>query len=170
MGASKSALFLDRVVSAARPVFDDVVAVQRHGGGPVVTLHTIFEEEHDGDGAIFGVARALRDARDEAFILAVDLPLVASDVLRFIRDQRGVPVWNGRPQPLCAVWSVDALPRVQERIAARTYDLQPLVGQAIIPEPVLRERFPGEPLMNVNTPEELQAAERLYGERLFPSR
>jgi molybdopterin-guanine dinucleotide biosynthesis protein A len=41
--------------------------------------------------------------------------------------------------------------------------LQPLAEQAIIAESVLRARFPGEPLMNVNTPEELEAAERLYG-------
>jgi hypothetical protein len=33
----------------------------------------------------------------------------------------------------------------------------------IIPESELRQRFAGEPLMNVNTPEELGEAERLYG-------
>ena len=162
MGLSKTALFLERIVAAARPVFDEVVAVQRFGGEAAL-IRTIFEEEHEGDGAIFGVARALRDADDEAFLLAVDYPLITSDVLRFLRDERTVPEWNRRKQPLCAVWQAADLPRIEERIAARRYDLQPLAEQAIIAEAVLRARFPGEPLMNVNTPEELEAAERLYG-------
>lgn len=162
MGRGKPALFLDRIVAAATPVFDDVIAVQRFGG-EAAAIRTIFEEEHEGDGAIFGVARALRDARDEAFLLAVDYPLITAAVLRFLRDERGVPEWNGRKQPLCAVWETAALPRIEARIAERWYDLQPLAEQAIIAEAVLRARFPGEPLMNVNTPEELEAAEKLYG-------
>lgn len=162
MGRGKTGLFLERIVAAATPVFDDVIAVQRFGG-KAAPIRTIFEEEHEGDGAIFGVARALRDATDDAFLLAVDYPLITSAVLRFLRDTRGVPVWNGRKQPLCAVWETAALPRIEERIAARRYDLQPLAEQAIIAEAVLRARFPGEPLMNVNTPQELEAAEKLYG-------
>jgi molybdopterin-guanine dinucleotide biosynthesis protein A len=162
MGVSKTALFLERIVAAARPVFDEVIAVQRCGG-EVAAIRTIFEEPHEGDGAIFGVARALSDANGDAFLIAVDYPLVTSDVLRFLRDQRGVPEWNGQKQPLCAVWQPAALPRIEERIAARRYDLQPLAEQAIIAEALLRARFPGEPLMNVNTREELEAAEKLYG-------
>ncbi len=162
MGTSKTALFLDRIVAAAKPVFNDVIAVQRFGG-EVASIRTIFEEEHEGDGAIFGVARALRDADGEAFLIAVDYPLITSEVLDFLRDERAVPEWNGRKQPLCAVWEAADLSRIEQRIAARRYDLQPLAEQAIIAESVLRARFPGEPLMNVNTPEELEAAEKLYG-------
>ena len=162
MGTSKPALFLDRIVAAATPLFDEVIAVQRFGG-EAASIRTIFEEEHEGDGAIFGVARALRDADGEAFLIAVDYPLITSEVLRFLRDECAVPEWNGRKQPLCAVWETADLARIEERIAARRYDLQPLAEQAIIAEAILRARFPGEPLMNVNTPEELEAAERLYG-------
>jgi molybdopterin-guanine dinucleotide biosynthesis protein A len=162
MGISKTALFLERIVAAATPVFDGVIAVQRFGG-EAAAIRTIFEEEHEGDGAIFGVARALRDADGDAFLIAVDYPLISSDVLRFLRDERCVPEWNGRKQPLCAVWEAADLARIEQRIAARRYDLQPLAEQAMIAESVLRARFPGEPLMNVNTPEELEAAQRLYG-------
>lgn len=164
MGVSKSALFLPRIIAAARPVFDQVIAVQRPGGNEAHAIPTIFEEPHDGDGAIFGVAAALRDALSRCFILGVDYPLVTSEVLRFLAERGGVPVWNGQPQPLCAVWSPAALPAVEQHIAARRFDLQALVEQEIIAEPILRARFPGEPLMNVNTPEELERAERFYGE------
>ena len=157
MGSSKTELFLARILAAATPVFDEVIAVQRAGGEPA-GVRTIFEEEHEGDGAIFGVARALRDAGGDAFLLAVDYPLITSALLRFLRDARRVPVWKGIRQPLCAVWTAAQLPRIEERIAAGRYDLQALIEQEIIPEPELRARFPGEPLLNVNTPEELEMA------------
>ena len=170
MGSSKAELFLDRIVAAARPVFDEVIAVQRQDGELLPRVRTIFEEEHDDEGVIFGIARALRDANADCFILAVDYPLITSDVLRYLRDRRGVPVWNGREQPLCAVWPASAAPRVETRIAARRYDLHGLGEQEMIGESELRARFPGEPLLNVNTPEELLAAERAYGQGLLPSR
>jgi molybdenum cofactor guanylyltransferase len=153
MGVSKSELFLDRVVAAAMPVFDELIAVQRFGGD-AATIPTIFEESHELDGAIFGVARALRDARDRGFILAVDYPYITSEVLRYLRDDGRVPVWDGRAQPLCAVWDCSALPRIEERIARGALDLQSLIDREMIPESELRARFSGEPLRNVNTPEE----------------
>ena len=170
MGASKTELFLERVVAAGAAVFDRVIAVQRDGGEPAANVETIFEEKHEGDGAIFGVAAALRHANGDAFLLAVDYPLITREVLEFLRDERRVAEWNGQPQPLCAVWSAASLPRIEGRIAARRYDLQPLIERDIIAEGVMRARFRGEPLMNVNTPEELEAAEKRYGEGFLASR
>jgi molybdopterin-guanine dinucleotide biosynthesis protein A len=153
MGASKSALFLDRVVAAAAPVFENAIAVQRFGGD-AADIATIFEEPHEQDGAIFGLACALRDARDRAFILAVDYPFITSDLLRHLRDDGRVPMWDGRAQPLCAVWDASVLPRIEERIARGTFDLHGLLDREMIAEAELRARFHGEPLRNVNTPEE----------------
>ena len=163
MGRSKTALFLDRVVTAARPVFDDVLAVQRAGGDPFSGVKTIFEDAHEGEAPIFGVATALRHAHAAAFILAVDYPLITSPVLELIRDRRGVPVWNGQPQHLCAVWEVEFLPQLERRIAEGRFDLRGLLEHAIIAEEEVRRTFGGEPLLNVNTPEELQAAEKIDG-------
>ena len=86
MGASKVELFLHHIVAAARPVFDEVVAVDRAGGSQIPGIRTIFEEPHEGEAAVFGVVRALQDARGRAFLLAVDYPLVTGDVLRYLRD------------------------------------------------------------------------------------
>ena len=164
MGESKVDLFLERIVAAAKPVFDDVIAVQRANGG-ATSIRTIFEDPHDDEGAIFGVARALQDARAKAFILAVDYPLITADVLRYVKDREGMPVWNGHPQPLCAVWSADVLPRIEQRIAEKRFDLRTVGGQEMIPESELRARFSGEPLMNVNTPEEWERAQRFLASR-----
>lgn len=153
MGRSKSELFLDRVVAAARPVFDEVFAVQRCGG-EAASIPTLYEEPHEHEAAIFGVARALRHVSARGFVLAVDYPFVTTEVLRFIAGRGGVPVWNGQPQPLCAVWDAALLPAIEERIAANRFDLRGLHEQEMIPESELRARFDGEPLRNVNTPED----------------
>lgn len=171
MGTSKASLFLDRVVAAARPVFDEVLAVHRADGEPL-PLRTIFEDEHEGEGAIFGIERALRDARGKCFVIAVDYPLVTRDLLhdlatRFEESDETalVPEWDGHPQPLCAGFDSTLLPLVERRIAAGELDVRGLLAEAgahVIPEAELRGRYEGEPLMNVNTPEELEAAEKLY--------
>jgi molybdopterin-guanine dinucleotide biosynthesis protein A len=153
MGTSKAELFLDRVVSAAAPAFDEVIAVQRYGG-EAAAIRTIYEEPHEQEGAIFGLTRALYDAGEKAFILAVDYPFITADVLRFLRDDGRVPIWDGRPQLLCAVWDAAVLPRIEQRLVRGAFDLHGLIDREMIPEAELRARFPGEPLRNVNTPEE----------------
>lgn len=174
MRVSKTELFLPRVIAAARPVFDDLVAVQRAGGAAVTEIPTLYEEPHDGEGAMFGVARALRDAAGRCFIIAVDYPLLTSAVLTYLRDRFArtdapalVPVWNGYPQPLCAGYDPAAvLPFVERRLAARDLGVRGLIADAeaeMIAEAELRARFDGEPLLNANTLEDLQEAERRYG-------
>jgi molybdopterin-guanine dinucleotide biosynthesis protein A len=162
MGRSKTSLFLDRILAAARPVFDDVIAVQRPGG-EIVNLRTIFEQPHADEGPLFGIARALEDAAADCFILAVDYPNLTVEILRELAHRQGVPMWNGQPQPLCARWPIALLPLVRQRLATGRYALRGLLAEAgveMIAEAELRARFAGEPLANVNTPMDLQEAER----------
>jgi molybdopterin-guanine dinucleotide biosynthesis protein A len=162
MGQSKTTLFLDRIAAAARPVFEDVIAVQR-AGGDTTGIRTIFETPHEDEAPLFGIAQALEDAAADCFILAVDYPNITADVLRYLADRGGVPVWNGKPQPLCARWSRALLPLVTHHLAAKRFDLRGLIAEAgveMIAEADLRVRFAGEPLANVNTPADLEEAER----------
>ncbi|HEV2721248.1 MAG TPA: NTP transferase domain-containing protein, partial [Thermoanaerobaculia bacterium] len=159
--------FFDRAVVAARAAFDRVIAVQRPGGERL-PIETIEEEPHDDAAAMFGLLAALRHARATCFVLAVDYPLIDANVLHFLRARVArskssivVPRWSGKLQMLCAGYAWDVEPLVAERIAERRYDLRGLArGAEIIEEDELRSRFGGEPLLNVNTPEELESAMR----------
>ncbi|MEA2237381.1 MAG: molybdenum cofactor guanylyltransferase [Thermoanaerobaculia bacterium] len=163
MGRSKTELFFDRVASVASDVFDDVIAVQRHGG-PAAPMQTIYEDPQDDQAPVFGVACALTHARASCFVLAVDYPLITAEILQFLRDrfERSealllAPIWSGKTQMLCAGYRPALLPRIQQRIAAKRYDLRGLAaaGEAeVLAEDDLRAKFAGEPLMNVNTSEE----------------
>ena len=158
------------VIDAARPVFSNVYAVQIPGGAPLAGVETIDEPAHDDAAPIFGVARAIEHAGDRCIIVAIDYPLITSDVLRFLKDRFAsgpmlVPTWRGRAQMLCAGYSTGVLPLIRARIEAKRFDLRGLIeeaGATVIGEDVLRARFDGEPLMNVNTPAELEEAESLY--------
>lgn len=195
MGRSKVDLpfagstFLDLVVGAAGSVFEDVVLV---GQSRIPGFRMVIEPVHDRVAPVYGVLAALADSErspgfsrasrapaeggapsGKVFILAVDYPLVTTEMLRFLRGSFEktlapmlVPMWRERPQMLCAGYSASLLPVLQKREAAGRLDLRGLIEEAgaeMIPESVLRQRFSGEPLMNVNTPEELEEARKRHG-------
>src|SRR5438045_5931272 len=168
MGAEKANIafagttFIERVVDAARAVFDDVIEVARRRA-PARTPETIYEHDHEDEAPIFGVRRALDHARAKCFIIAVDYPLITSDVLRMFvsrfessRASMFVPLHRGVPQVLCAGYSDELLDTIDAHIAARQYDLRTLARGAETIE------YDGAELMNVNTPEELVEAKRWY--------
>ncbi len=171
MGRPKEELFLDRVVRAAKDVFENVIAVQRPGGAPA-SIETIYERPHDDQAPVFGVARALEHGRERSFVLAVDYPLITAAVLRFLRERFEssaalllAPIWSGKTQMLCGGYDPALLPRIEQRIAAKRYDLRGLASQSeaeILSEDELRKMFDGEPLMNVNTVEEWSLASGHY--------
>jgi molybdopterin-guanine dinucleotide biosynthesis protein A len=174
MGRSKVDLpfggstFLERVAGAAAPVFDATIAVQRAGGDGVGSLPTIFEPRRDLQAPVFGVWRAIQDAKARCFIPAIDYPLLTSEVLRYLAGRASqsaaemvVPRWNGKLQMLCAGYTSSMLPKFEPRVAAGQLTLRGLTDDIeVIEEDEVRARFPGEPLMNVNTPEELREAAR----------
>jgi molybdopterin-guanine dinucleotide biosynthesis protein A len=174
MGQSKADMqfagstFLSRVAEAARGAFDKVIAVQRSDGEPASAVETIFETPHADQAPIFGLARALQHARGKCFVLAVDYPLITTEILRFLSERFTrshapllAPRWNGKLQMLCGGYAPVLVTLIDERIAAGRFELRGLTADAeIIEEEELRSRFPGEPLMNVNTPEELAMAAR----------
>lgn len=153
---------LGRVVAAASGAFDRVIAVQRPGGTEVA-IETIYEEPHDDEAPVFGVAASIRHANAKCFVIAVDYPLLSGEALRdlvALFEASGapmlVPVWSGVPQVLCAGYGPVILPRIEARIAARKYDLQSLAAAAE------RVEVSGETWRSVNTIEELEEVRRWY--------
>ena len=68
---------LGRVVGAASGAFERVIAVQRAGGN-AVSIETIYEDPHEDEAPIFGVAAAIRHAKEKCFVIAVDYPLLTA--------------------------------------------------------------------------------------------
>lgn len=178
MGAPKADVllgqktFLQRVRDAAESVFEEVVAVERHGRAGVEGMRTIFESEHPGSGAMFGLERAMDDSREERlWLTAVDYPLLTSELLADLKlrfeKSRGallVPIAGGHPQMLCAGYSRRLLPLLRSLIATGDYRMRGLLeaGAELVEESAWRADHGGEPLLNVNDPTTLEIARRLH--------
>lgn len=127
-------------------------------------------------GSLVGLHTALHGARrigeDDVLVVAWDMPFVTAPLLRLIRDRLTPPVLaalpeiGGRLEPFCAAYATACLPAVEAAIASGDLRLSGLVDRL---SPVRRMgegelRGAGDParlFMNVNSAEDLAAAERL---------
>ena len=131
---------------------------------PPLPAGAVRVEEPEGPlHPLTGIRAALEHAAGAPVLCcAVDLPLVSRAVLlalaRADRGQAGVvvPVVHGRREPACALWTpaaLGALAAAEPR--ARLKDV--VAAAAPLDVPI---EHPGDAFLNVNTPEDLAAAER----------
>lgn len=133
-----------------------------------------------GRGPLAGIEAALTRARDRGadgvVVLACDLPVVHTATLARLLEawrrapdpRRAVAVPHDPLQPLCGVWGVGALPAVAGALDADRGSARDLVrglADAVrVDAGLLADELglpPGELLLNVNRPEDLEAARGL---------
>ena len=92
----------------------------------LASFASIVPDNFPQSGPLGGIEAALAASEaDQNIVLAVDLPLLPPSFLRWIADRAAltnalatIPLLQGRPQPLCAVYSRALLPRVRTALAA----------------------------------------------------
>ena len=168
MGRSKAALpwgtgtLLEFQTGRLARLFREVFVVVKETPDFAVGPARVVIEETPEFAAIHGLARALEEADDRIFVLAVDLPSVTHDVVReIVRRAEAtsalalVPEAGGRLQPLAAVWRRAAARFARNRIAKDLLSLGGLaeeVGAETFPEREWRKLDPsGASFTNVNT-------------------
>ena len=131
----------------------------------------IVEDVFSGCGPLAGIQAALRSSETELnVLLAVDMPFVAADLLRYLVQRAEasdalvtVPRAEGRWQPLCAVYRREFAEIAEQSLRDGEYKIDPLfrrVKVSSIEEDELREHgFPPEMFRNLNTPEDWRSAQ-----------
>lgn len=158
---------VDRAASLLSAVADPVVEV-----GPGWSGLPAVREDPPGSGPLVALgagAAALRAAGHDGpvLVLAVDMPRVGVELLRFLAGRPGtataVPRAGGHPQPMCARYGPDVLAAVDERLAAGDRSLRDLLetlaasGAVSWVEPEEWEPVAGpEAFADVDTPEDLR--------------
>ena len=108
-------------------------------------------------GPLGGIVAGLATARGSLVaVLAVDLPDASAAVFTALIDRAEgeaavIPVVDGRPQPLHAIWSVRALPALRDLLSRgerRVQEAAEVVGAAFVP-------MEGNFARNVNRPLDL---------------
>jgi molybdenum cofactor guanylyltransferase len=166
-----------RAVAALSPHAREVVLVSPASDQPQLGLPVLADAE-GGGGPVAGLVAALDRAASRGhggcLVLACDLPLVDADLVgRLVEAWAGedvvAPERHGRLQPLCALWSVAALPAARAVLASEDRSVVGLVARLRLRTLVESEwRTPStgpDPLFNVNTPADLDRAAGLLAER-----
>ena len=155
-------------VSRLAELFEEVLVVVKTPPVSPVAPARVLLDRSPQHAAIHGLIRALEEAHDRLFVLAVDLPAIAPALLRAIAERSFatdaaalVPRADGRLQPLAAVWRRSVLPAAEGRIAAGQMSLQGLaeeVGAEVLEETAWRAFDPsGAAFTNLNTLEQYAA-------------
>jgi molybdopterin-guanine dinucleotide biosynthesis protein A len=175
MGVPKAALpyggttLLAHQTARLSRLFEEVLVVAKEAPDFDIGPARLVLDRTADRAAIHGIARALEEASDRLFVLAVDLPVMTDEVIRAIaRESLGsdasavVPVADGLLQPLAAVWRASVLPAALARIARGDLSLHGLareVGAAVLDEEAWRAADPsGNSFANMNTIEQYNAA------------
>jgi len=128
--------------------------------GPGVSGLPAVQEEPPGAGPLAALAAgaAALPTATPSLVVACDLPALSEALLRWLAGHPGpgsvVPVWEGRPQTLCARWSVPSLARAIALVAAGARSVRALLD-ASDAELVTVPPSLAPALADVDTPEQL---------------
>jgi len=136
---------------------------QDDGSWPGVTI--VHDDPQRNEGPLRGVIRGLAACRtDWAWVVACDQPLISADLLlalqkSFLPDDHALlPEWNGRLQPLNALYAVNSGPLLAE---LETGGEQSLIGalktvsfRVFTEEECRRFDRRGAGFLNINRPEQ----------------
>jgi len=178
MGENKALLALEgrklieRVADALAALTDDILIIANEAEPYRFLDRPIIPDIRPGYGPLMGLYSGLKAARGElALLAAVDMPFLSPDYLRFLLALAPgydvvIPRTGHRLHPLCAVYRREScLPAIEQAIARgqrRLIAFHPQMRVRQVDEAELRRIDPDlRALMNVNTPEELEAARRL---------
>ena len=175
MGVDKASLMLDGVsllqhcVDRLASVVDELVLVGAPGRALPAVVSELpmraVEDPVEGEGPLMGMAVGLEAARAPvAVVVAVDMPLLEPELLRLLAERVdethrwAVPIADGRPQPLCSAFSVEALGVIRVHLEAG--DRAPMALAAELDAYRMQAEewstvdAEGRSFLNVNTPEE----------------
>lgn len=184
MGTDKALLslggltFVERIAGAMRSTTPDVRVVSARQESFSLEL-PIVADVHRDCGALGGLHAALLACRAPwALVVSCDLPFVTGELFARLREFRGAETdavaplqRDGRPQPLCALYSTaGCLGRVERLLQEGERRPRVLLRQVrtrwVAPADLFDLRDAGLFFMNVNTPEDYIRARECAGEKV----
>jgi molybdopterin-guanine dinucleotide biosynthesis protein A len=165
---------IDRALEMARRWSDDVAVSVRDPGQVGNVRQTRLLIDREANGPISGVAQALDFAVargcDAVLTLTCDTPLLPDDLFDRLSAalgdgvQAAVPVSNDRIHPACSLWRSEVRTLLPDYLAAGRSSLKGLAAEAGAVE-VEWTAASYDPFFNVNSADDLAAAEELLRSR-----
>ena len=162
---------IDRVADVVRRVADDVLVVTNTPDLYAWLDLPMVPDAFPDHGSLGGIYSGLRAARgDVAFTVACDMPFLMPEVARLVTDRAGeadvvAPKVGEQWETLHACYGKACLEPIEKRLRAGRLKIVGFYDEvrvlAIGEGEVARFRAPGVVFMNVNTPDEFEAARLL---------
>lgn len=171
----------ERTLSTLRSVFEEVCVVIAQDSDPLQAEVPVFRDLIPNCGSLGGLHTGLKLAQTPyVFVSACDMPFLnPAAILQMVSLKDNVDVVMVRTeaglQPTHALYSRRCLPVIEEMLRTRHLKIQdlaedPAIHVLVVSQKSVRESAPdGRSFLNVNTPEDLEAAERLAGSEDDPS-
>lgn len=130
-------------------------------------------DELGGQGPLMGILSALKASNFEVnFITTVDSPFVNIQLVEYLIQGLGdndahVPIWNGYPEPLCAVYRKSCIPFIQESILQNRRKIVSFYDKISVKyadsDQVKAYDAEGASFININTQEEYRNLQKSKG-------
>lgn len=160
--------FVERLIEAGSD-FEEVIIVANTKEAYENFNLQVVSDVYPGKGPLSGIHAALRVAKTSTVLcVACDMPLTSREVLNGLAQISGdydvlVPEYEGRLQPLCAIYSKKIKNKVEEQLKKDDFKLQYFIRQ--LNYQVIRELphrpFKSTDFLNVNTPTDLSELEEM---------
>ena len=165
---------IDVVLEAIRPLFPETVIVANETAAYDGLGVPVVPDRIPDKGPLGGIHAALCASRfPHTFCIACDMPLVNPAVVAHLCAlapgyDAVVPEWDAGCEPLHAVYGQSCLPHVERMVRENRLRVDALFSAVRVRRVASDELRPLDPLlrsfMNVNTPDELEAARQVLGQ------
>ena len=171
MGTDKRMLLLggrkllEIALEKAKELSDEIIMVLSHPIEVSYKVKIVFDKL-SGHGPLIGLYSGLLETRKKkALLLSCDMPLVTVEFLRTLMNQvQGydvtIPKHQGVVEPLCAVYSKNVIPVIEEQLQEGSFSLHALLKNPKLRIKIVKveNKFNEDDtdllFFNVNTPEE----------------
>jgi molybdopterin-guanine dinucleotide biosynthesis protein A len=165
MGREKALLpyrgknLIDAPIETLSAVFSNVVlSVKDSNDLPQYSRGKIVDQ-HTSIGPIGGITSVLKILNQKIFCAACDMPFLNQALIEFICSVADadavIPIWQGRPEVLHALYSPALIPSLENAIVAGRYKITDALGNSnirFIEEEAIKKFDPtGASFQNVNT-------------------
>ncbi len=100
---------LDRIIGRFQPCFDDIICVADQEIHSKLSFQQV-NDVYKNLGPLAGIYSGLLASKNAlGFIVTIDMPFLNPAIFKFLRINRSgamitIPVFNGKPQPLCGIY------------------------------------------------------------------
>ena len=173
-GAADGLSLLELTAARLATLCEEVLVVGSREPAPAGTREV--PDLYPDGGSLGGIASGLQVAQHpRALVVATDMPFLNAALLRWLAERPGawdaiVPLSpEGRPEPLHAVYAQTCLAPLRRRVEAGQLKIQDFLDE-VVTRFIRAEQWhtvdpDGRSFFNLNTPEDLEEANRLFTQR-----